>query len=229
MIALLAQSDEPLIRWAWIGDHLDEVWARTIEHVQLAVVAILIGSLISVALSVIAIRYRRTYGPITWFAGLLYTIPSLALFGFLIPYTGLGFTTAEVGLVSYTLLILVRNIVAGIDGVPAEVREAADGMGYTPTRRLLLVEMPLAAPTIVAGLRIASVTVVGLVTVTSLVGAGGYGVFILDGLNRQFPTPIILGIVLSVAFAGLVDVAFVALEGAITPWQRSSQRSGESS
>jgi len=116
--------------------------------------------------------------------------------------------------------------VAGIDGVPASVLEAADGMGYTRTRRLIAVELPLAAPTIIAGIRIATVTVVGLVTVTVLIGAGGYGVFINDGLNRSFPTPIVLGALLSIALAVAVDVAFALVGWLVTPWERRAHRRG---
>lgn len=224
-MTLLAQSDEPLIRWGWIADHLDDVWERTVEHVVLTVVAMAAGLVISSVLAAVALRFRRTYAPITWVSGLLYTIPSLALFGFLIPYTGLSLLTSAIALTSYTILILVRNIVAAIDGVPAHVREAAAGLGYTPVRRVLTVELPLAAPVIVAGIRIASVTVVGLVTVTAFVGYGGYGAFILDGLYRQFPTPIVLGAVLSVALAFALDLGFVFVERALTPWRRGSKRS----
>jgi len=213
---------EPLVRWGWVRDHLDEVWAQTVEHVELAGAAVGIGFLVSLVLAAVALRFGRMWGPINWVAGALYTIPSVALFGFLIPYTGFGFTTAEIVLVSYTLLILVSHIVAGVNGVPPSVREAAAGMGYTPLARLVRVELPLAVPTIVAGLRVASVTTIGLVTVTSLIGMGGYGKFILDGLRRQFPTPTLLGIVLSVALAVVVDVLFVALGRLLTPWARRS-------
>lgn len=226
MTAMVAQTDEPIVRWDWVVDHLDDVWSRTVEHLQLTLFAVIVGFIISIVLAAVALRFRRSYSPIVWFAGLLFTIPSLALFGLLIPVTGLGFVTAEIGLVSYTLLILVRNIVAGIEAVPASVREAADGMGYTPTRRLIKVELPLAAPTIIGGLRIASVTVIGLVTVTSVIGEGGYGAFILDGLNRNFPTPIVLGTVLSVAMAVVVDVGFVMVERAVTPWKRRGPQVG---
>lgn len=212
---------EPIVRWDWVTDHLDDVWARTIEHVRLTVIAVVVGFAIALVLATIAVRYRRAYRPITWVAGLLYTIPSAALFGLLIPYTGLGLLTAEIALVSYTLLVLVRNIVAGVDGVPASVREAATAMGYTPMRRFVRVELPLAVPAIVAGLRIASVTTIGLVTVTSLIGQGGYGAFILDGLRRQFPTPTLLGIVLSAGLATVVDLAFVAVQRRLTPWERA--------
>ena len=155
---------------------------------------------------------------------MLYAIPSLALFAVLvsIPFFGLGFRTALVALVSYTLLILLRNIVAGLDGVPPAVREAADGMGYERWRRVLRVDLPLATPSIVAGLRIATVTTVGLVTVTALVGEGGFGELINDGLSRNFPTQIVVGAVLSVALAIAFDLAFVLLERLLTPWARAS-------
>ncbi len=214
-------ASEPLVRWDWVGDHVDDIRALTIEHLKLTAVAVSVGFVIAMGLGLAAVRWRRTYGPMAAATGLLYSIPSLALFAALVPITGLGFRTAEIGLVSYTLLILLRNIVAGIDGVPASVREAADAMGMTPWRRFLSVDLRLATPTIVAGLRIATVTTVGLVTVTALVGNGGYGDFINDGLQRNFPTPILLGCTLSIAMAIVLDVAFVAIERALTPWQRS--------
>lgn len=216
----LRSGRDSFIWWEWIARRPGEIWQRTVEHVQLTVLAVSIGFVISVVLSLVAIRWRWTYGPITWFGNVLYTIPSLALVVALLPITGFGRTTALIALVSYTILILVRNIVAGLDGVPASVREAADGIGYTRPRRLLQVELPLALPTIIAGLRIASVTVVGLVTITALIGYGGYGAFINDGLNRRFPTPIVLGTVLSVALAIAIDLALVVVEKLLTPWRR---------
>jgi osmoprotectant transport system permease protein len=218
--AIVANDANSFIWWDWVFRRPGEIWQRTVEHVQLTVAAVGIGLLISIVLSLVAVRWRWTYGPVTWIGNVLYTIPSLALFSLLIPYTGLGFTSALIALVSYTILILVRNIVAALDGVPAAVREAADGMGYTRARRLLAVDIPLALPTIIAGIRIASVTVIGLVTITVLIGNGGYGVFILDGLNRSFSTPIVLGTFLSVAFAVLVDLALVVVERLLTPWRR---------
>lgn len=212
---------EPLVRWQWIADHTDEIRELTVEHLKLTAVAVGVGFAIAMTLALVALRWRWTYGPIAGFTGLLYSIPSLALFAALVPITGLGFRTAEIGLVSYTLLILLRNIVAGIDAVPAPVREAADGMGMERWRRFLTVDLRLATPTIIAGLRIATVTTIGLVTVTALVGNGGYGVFINDGLERTFPTPIILGSGLSIAMAVTFDVAFVGVERLLTPWARA--------
>jgi len=151
-------------------------------------------------------------------------VPSVALFAILLPFVGLGFGNALIALTTYTLLILLRNIVAGLDGVPAAVREAADGMGYERWRRVVRVDLPLATPGIVAGLRIATVTTIGLVTVTALVGEGGFGRFINDGLSRQFSTPIVLGSVLSVALAIACDVLFVLMERLLVPWARANSR-----
>jgi osmoprotectant transport system permease protein len=211
---------DSFIWWEWIWRRPGEIWQRTVEHLQMTVVAVGIGFIISFVLALVAIRFRWTYGPITWIGNVLYTIPSLALFVILIPYTGLGFVTAQIALVSYTILILVRTMVTGLDGVPAAVRESADAMGFTRIRRLVQVELPLALPAIIAGLRIASVTVIGLVTITALIGNGGYGAFINDGLNRRFATPIVLGATLSVVLAILVDLLLVGIERLLTPWNR---------
>jgi osmoprotectant transport system permease protein len=212
--------EEPFVRWDWVASHLDEIWTRTIQHVQLTVVAVAVGLVVAALLSALALRFRRSYAPITWFAGVLYTIPSIALFALLVPFTGLSAVTAEIGLVSYTLLILVRNIVAGIDGVPGSVREAATGMGYRGFRRFVEIELPIALPVIIAGIRIATVTTVGLVTITALIGQGGYGAFINDGLRRFFTTPLVLGATLSVLLAVALDLLLVGVERALTPWAR---------
>lgn len=217
----MANDANSLVWWDWVDRNRDVIAERTVEHLQLTGVALAVGLVISVGLSTIAIRWRRTYAPITWVTGLLYSIPSVALFAFLVPITGLSFLTAQIGLVSYTLLILVRNIVAGLDGVPEAVREAADGMGYTRWRRFWSVDLRLATPAIVAGLRIASVTVIGLVTVTALVGAGGYGRLILEGLDRNaFTTPIVVGATLSILLALVVDLLLLGVERLLTPWAR---------
>lgn len=210
---------EPLVRWDWVWDHRSDIWTQTQEHIVLTGVAVGVGLLIASTLSVIALRFRWAFSPITLFAGMLYTIPSLALFAFFVPYTGLSMLTAEIALVSYTILILVRNIIAGIDGVPSDVREAAVGMGYTRSRMFLDVQLPLATPVIVAGIRIASVTVIGLVTVTSIIGQGGLGAFILDGLRRDFYTPLIVGSVLSVALAIVADILLSSAQRIIAPWK----------
>jgi osmoprotectant transport system permease protein len=211
-----------LFRLDWALDHLDDVVDKLAEHFWLTLLAVGIGFLISFPLAILAFRHRRLLGPITAVSGFLYTIPSLALFAFLVPFTGLSTMTAEVGLVSYTLLILIRNIVTGLGGVSADAKEAAVGMGYTTRQLLWRVELPLALPAIAAGLRIATVTTIGLVTVTALIGKGGLGYFILLGLQRSFNTAIILGGVLSVVLAIAVDVVLLQVEKRLTPWSRGA-------
>lgn len=211
---------EPLVRWDWIAGHAAEIAQRVGEHLLLTAVAVGTGLVIASLLALAALRWPRSYAPATWLAGVLYTIPSLALFALLIPFTGLTLLTAEIGLVSYTLLILLRNIVGGIRSVPAEATEAARGMGHTPAQMLWRVQLPLALPVIVAGIRLATITTIGLVTVTALIGQGGLGYFILLGIQRFFSTPLLLGAVLSVALAVAADAALVLAQRALTPWAR---------
>jgi osmoprotectant transport system permease protein len=210
----------------WIVRNLDEIGRRTLEHVALTGVAIVVGFAISFALALAIRRRRWLAGPILAVGGILYAIPSLALFAFLVPFTGIqNPLTAEIALVSYTILILVRNILAGLDGVPSEVLEAADGMGYTNAQRLWRVELPVAMPVIVAGLRIATVTVIGLVTVTALIGLGGLGYLIVDvGYRRFFLTATVTGAVGAVLLALLADRGFVWLQSTLTPWARRRAR-----
>ncbi len=204
--------------WQWTLDHRDEILDLLQRHAWLTLVAVAIGTAISLPLAVFAHRHRWFYGPATVVTGTLYTIPSLALFALLFPYTGLGFLTAEIGLVSYTLLILIRNMVAGLQGVPDDALEAARGMGLTDRQILLRVELPLALPVIVAGIRIATVTVIGLVTVTAFVGEGGLGVYILQGLRRFFATPIVIGAILCGALAVAAELILLGTERLLTPW-----------
>ncbi|HEX2053580.1 MAG TPA: ABC transporter permease [Actinomycetota bacterium] len=221
---ILAQADEPLVEPEWVMRNLDRIGERLVEHAYLTVLAVGIGLAICIPLGILAYRHRRIYPPVTWLAGFLYTIPSLALFAFLTAYTGLTTLTAEIGLVSYTLLILIRNVVAGLDSVPLDTKESARAMGYTDRQLLLKVELPLALPVILAGVRVATVTTIGLVTVTSLIGKGGLGFFILQGMRRFFNTPIVVGAVLSVLLAVSADLALLGLQKAATPWARNRAR-----
>ena len=221
-------QERPFFDWSWVVRNVDQIWEQTLEHLSLTGFALGVGLVISILLAVLALTRPRTYEPIASVSGLLYTIPSLAVFALVAPIVGIGtfaekFVTAEVALVSYTLLILVRNIVTGLRGVPAETKEAAVGMGYTPGQVLRQIEMPLALPVIVAGVRIATVTVVGLVTVTSLLGLGGLGFFILNGLRKSiiFPTEIIVGVLLSVLLAALLDVGLLWLGRRLAPWAKA--------
>ena len=223
---MLAASRDPWLRWGWVTSHVDDIWAATRQHVELTAIAIGIGLLLSFPLALLGRRWRRLETPILSATGILYTIPSLALFAILVPWTGLSRTTSEIGLVSYTLLILVRNIVAGLDGVPDDVKEAAVGMGFSRSRQLWRIELPLALPVIVAGVRIATVTTIGLVTVTALIGQGGLGQLILDGLIRDFRTPLVVGSAMSVALAVVADVGLAGVQRLLTPWSRSRSRGG---
>jgi osmoprotectant transport system permease protein len=213
-----------VIDWDWIGRNLDQIADRTWQHITLTLVSVVFGILISIGLTIVILRWRGSYGPITIAAGILYTIPSLALFATLIPLVGLNATNAIIALTSYTILILVRNFVAGIDGVPAATIEAADGMGYTKTARFWRMEVPLALPVIIAGVRIATVTTVGLVTVSVVLGLGGYGFFIYRGFQARQITQTLVGLVLSIVLATLLDFMFIGLQRWLTPWAREPRR-----
>jgi len=213
--------EDPWIRWSWISGHADVITAALVQHIELTLIAVVLGLVIAVPLGLVAWRSRVFRGPIFTVTGILYTIPSLALFAFLLPFTGLTIVTAEIGLVGYTLLILVRNIVVGLNSVPDDVREAARGMGFRPLAELARVDIPLAIPAIMAGVRIATVTTIGLVTVTALIGEGGLGSLIYTGLLRDFHTPLVVGTVLSVALAVVSDLSLSGLQRLVTPWARS--------
>ncbi|MCV0402992.1 MAG: ABC transporter permease [Chloroflexi bacterium] len=211
--------------FAWIVREADEIGRRTLEHVMLTVVAIVIGFVLSFALALLVRRVPWLQGPVIGVSGVLYSIPSLALFAILVPFTGIqNPLTAEIALVSYTILILLRNILAGLDSVPAEVVEAAKGMGFTAWQRLWRVELPVALPVIVAGLRIATVTIIGLVTVTALIGLGGLGYLIVDvGYRRFFLTATLVGSAGAILLAVLADRGFVLLQAALTPWAQRAR------
>jgi osmoprotectant transport system permease protein len=206
------------VDWGWVEDNLDEIWAALREHIVLTVLAVGIGLAIAVPLALVSRRSRGLYAGVLSVTGVLYTIPSLALFALLIPYTGLSRTTALIPLVTYTLLILIRNIVTGLDGVPSDAREAAVGMGYSRRGLLWRVEVPLAMPTIMAGIRIATVTTIGLVTVTAVIGQNSLGQLIFDGLNRDFRTPLVVGAGLSIALAVVADLGLALVQRLATPW-----------
>jgi osmoprotectant transport system permease protein len=222
----LAQGGgRPIFEWRWVERNADNIVQRLGEHVSLTATALGIGLVASIGLATLSLRWRWFYGIALSAAGALYVIPSLAAFALLVPFFGLSFTTAVIPLASYTLLILVRNIVTGVDQVPTEVREAAIGMGFTRRRLLLQVELPLALPVVIAGLRVAAVTTIGLVTVTSMLGMGGLGFFIRAGIQTATPNPtaIIVGIGLSVVLAVVVDLLLWLSERALAPWARKAR------
>jgi osmoprotectant transport system permease protein len=218
------REGEPFIDVEWILRNLDEIAQRLGEHLVMVVASVAIGFVVSFALALVARRYRATYGPILAITGTLYAIPSLALFVLFIPITGLSLATGVIALVFYTLLILVRNIVVALDGVSPDVIEAANGMGYSSGQRFWRIELPVALPVIIAGLRIATVTTIGLVTITTFIGLGGLGYLIINsGTQRFFPTSIYTGVVLCVLLAVIADVGLTWIQRRLTPWARARE------
>jgi osmoprotectant transport system permease protein len=194
---------------AYLRDNPDRVLELTQQHVQLVAVSVVVAMLIGIPLGILVTRLRWLENFVIGTTGMLYTLPSLALFAILIPYTGLGRTTVIVALILYSLLAIVRNTVAGIDGVPPATIDAARGMGMTGMQRLLMVELPLALPVIMAGVRVATVAAVGIATVGALLGAGGLGRLIFDGI-RSISSPhgvdrVIAGAVMASALALVAD------------------------
>jgi osmoprotectant transport system permease protein len=192
------------------------------EHIVLTLIAVGVAVVIALPTGVVAQRWPALRSPVLTVFGIFYTIPSIALFALLIPYTGLSTLTAEIGLVGYAVLILTRNVVVGLDAVPKDVLDAADGMGYRPLARLLRVELPLALPAIFAGIRIATVTTIGLVTITAVIGLGGLGQLILQGLVENFHTPLLVATLLSIALALVADLALAGSQRVALPWSRSA-------
>lgn len=196
----------------WALTHLDDIGRATWEHAVLVSVSVAVAFLISFAVAIWASRQPRVYPPIMGITALLYTIPSLALFALLIPLVGLGRVPAIIGLVAYSLLILIRNIATGLREVPADVVEAALGMGMGPWQLLLTIELPLAMPVIIAGLRIATVTVIGIATIAAYINAGGLGTLIFTGIAQDFPAKIVVGAGLASAMAVGADAGLSRLE-----------------
>ncbi|GAA1757068.1 ABC transporter permease [Luedemannella helvata] len=211
----------PWFSWEYIRQNSDSIQAALTQHVQLTVLAIAIAAAIAIPLAIVASRVRWLAGPILSLSGVLYTIPSLALFALLGPLLGLTVRTALVGLVMYALLAIVRNALTGLRQVPAEVRDAARGMGYGPAQLLWRIDLPLALPGILTGLRIATVSTVALVTVTSIVSYGGFGMEILTGFNHDFYRPQIMFATLAcVTLALTFDLLLVLLGKVLMPWSR---------
>ena len=215
-----------LVRNDWIcGEYLrsrqSDLQDALIQHITLTVVSVLIGLALAIPLAVLARRFHLTQ-MLLGAATIIYTIPSVALFSLLIPFTSITATTVVIGLVLYSLTVLVRNALAGLDAVPEEVREAARGMGMGPTRMMLRVELPLAVPAIMAGVRIATVSTVALTTVGGIINYGGLGNLIFGGLQTTFRSQVLTASVLCVVLAVAADVALLGAQRVLTPWQRGT-------
>jgi osmoprotectant transport system permease protein len=204
----------------WIADNLDRYQKPLLQHIELTLIAVAIGFAIAFSLALLAHRRRWLIPPITQITGILYTLPSVAVFFLLLPLTGRGKLTALIALVSYTLLIIFRNVITGLESVPAEARDAGRGMGLTQRQLLWKVELPLALPEIMAGLRIAVTTTVGLTALVFLAGAGGLGASIFQDL--QFRSNVVVAGGLCVLLAVVLDLLVLLIQKALTPWTRAA-------
>ena len=215
------EAPNPWLSWSYLHDNSDAILAATRQHVTLTVISVGLGLLLALPLALLARRSRRLENLIVGLAGVIYTIPSLALFAVLAPITGLTKTTVVIGLTAYTLLVLVRNVLAGLQGVPEEVVEAARGMGLGPGQLLWRVQLPLAVPAILAGVRVATVSTIALVTVGAVVSNGGLGQLIFEGFNNNFyRAEILTATLLCVLLALVADALLLLVERALTPWTR---------
>lgn len=219
-------SDNCMTRNEWIcpeylTSRADLLTAATWQHLWLTVISVVIGLVLALPLSLLARRYPKAEGSIVGTTTAIYTIPSLALFSLLVPVSGLTAATVITGLTLYSLTILVRNILEGLEAVPADVIEAAQGMGYGRRRRLWTVELPLALPSLMAGLRVATVSTVALTTVGAIVSYGGLGNLLLQGVNTQFKPQVLTASVLCVLMAFLFDLILVVAQRFMTPWART--------
>ncbi|KIZ19745.1 ABC transporter permease [Streptomyces natalensis ATCC 27448] len=225
----MAVTDNCLTANDWIcGEYLrtrsQELVDATLQHIGITAVSVLLGLLIAFPLALIARRRRGAAGPILGLTTVLYTVPSLAMFALLTPVFGVSPAVVITGLVLYALTILVRNVLAGLQAVPAEVREAARGMGYGPARLLFEVELPLALPAVVAGLRIATVSTVAMTTIGSVIGYGGLGNLIASGMEGFFKAEVLTASVLCVLLALVADVLLMGLQRLLTPWTRTDKK-----
>jgi osmoprotectant transport system permease protein len=209
-----------LSTWQWELDHLGYFWHTSLVHLALALGAVLIGLAVALPLGVLCARVRGLYGPVLAVSSLLYSLPSLAAFAFLVNVTGLSNTTVLIPLATYALAVLVRSVVDGLDNVAEEVRIAATAMGYGPLRRLVTVELPATVPVVVAGLRVATVSSISLVTVGALIGIGGLGQLFTEGLNTNYPPEILTGILLVAFWALVFDALLLVLRRVLAPWAR---------
>lgn len=209
-----------MIDWQWIVDNQGPIADLLWQHTLLVAVSLFFGTALTGVLIGLTLRWPASAPALLGLCGVLFTIPSLALFILLIPFTGLSLTTSVIGLTLYSLLILLRNVVAGIEKLPSDVLESARALGYTRWYRFVDVELHLIMPSLFAGLRIASVTLVGLVTVTALIGQGGLGQLLLSGFNQDFLTPIVVSVVLSLLLSFIFDSLIARLGYWVTPWAR---------
>jgi len=207
----------------WAKDNLDRYGTPTLQHLEMVLLAVLIGFVVAFALALLAHRTRWLQPPLLAATGVLYTIPSIAFFFLLLPVTGFGRDTAIIVLAAYTLQIIYRNTMLGLTNVPASVKDAARGMGFTKRQILWRVELPLAVPEIIAGLRVAVVSTIAIATLAVLISAGGLGTE-MYGANLNFPTAIIIATAIVILMALAFDLVLLTVQRLVTPWRRFRPR-----
>jgi osmoprotectant transport system permease protein len=211
----------PWFSWTWVTQHRDNLVQAAVEHIGITLLSVALAIVAAFPLALVARRFRRVEGPILALAGVVYTIPALALIGALVPLTGLTPWTVVIALAVYALLVVLRNIVVGLDGVPADVVDAARGMGFSRTRLLWRVELPLALPAVLAGVRIATVSTIGLLTIGGFVSYGGFGNLIFEGFQRVTGrAEVVTAALCCVLLALIADLLLVGLQRLLTPWAR---------
>jgi osmoprotectant transport system permease protein len=221
-------ADDCLLRNAWVcpeyvRTRAGDLTAASAEHLRITLISVVLGAIIALPLALLARRIRRLRATILGLATAIYTIPSLALFSLLLPFTGLSQRTVIIGLVLYTLTILVRAVLGGLDGIPEEVRDAGRGMGYSTGGLLWRVELPLALPVLIGGLRIATVSTVALTTIGTIVGSGGLGDLISTGLSSNFKAQVLTASVLCVVLALVLDLVLLGVQRVLMPWRRRGE------
>jgi osmoprotectant transport system permease protein len=223
-VRVYADAANPWFSWQFLSQNTDAVLAALREHALLTAEAVVLATLVSVPLAVLASWFRRLTGPILALTGVLYTIPSLALFALVAPFVGVGRATVLVGLVTYALLVIVRNTVAGLSQVPEAVRDAARGMGYGRFGQLWRIDLPLALPGIMTGVRLATVSTVALVTVGVLIGHGGLGEFLTIGFRAGYKAEVMTATIIIFLLGVALDVVLAGVGRLLTPWTRRRTR-----
>ncbi len=218
---LCQQKPSHLFCWDWARENIGRYGTPTLQHLEMVVISLLLGFTVAFVLALLAHRQRWLKLPLLLATGVLFTIPSLAAFFLLLPITGLGRTTAIIVLAVYTLQIIYRNMILGLENVPPSVIDAARGMGLTDRQILWRVELPLATPEIIAGLRVATVSTIAIATLAVFISAGGLGSQILGSANLTFPTTIIIAGTIVVLMALAFDVVLLTIQRLITPWRRA--------
>jgi osmoprotectant transport system permease protein len=211
------------MQWSWFSQSWTLIWQYSLDNAFLGLVAPLVGLVISIPVGIACVARRWLYPPVLSLANAVYALPTIAVFVVLIPYTGLGNLTVIIALSLFSFCVLIPAVVDGLRSVPEPVRQAATAMGFTQVRRLVQVELPLAVPIVIAGLRVAVVSSISLASLGQLIGVSSFGYFFIDAEQRDFPTEIYAGLALTIVLALLCDLILVGVRQLLTPWARSGE------